>query len=68
MNSAPQSLPVEGFVRLSAVLQVFPVSKSTWWAGIRAGRFPAPVKLTPATSAWRVEDIRQLIADTASQQ
>lgn len=26
---------------------MFPVSRSTWWAGIRAGRFPKGVKLGP---------------------
>ena len=56
-------LPSEGFVRLDAVLAVIPVSRSTWWAGVRSGRFPAPVKLSPRITAWRVEDIRKLIED-----
>jgi prophage regulatory protein len=55
-------LPETGFVRLPIVLKVFPVSKSTWWAGVKYGRFPQPVKLGPRTTAWRVEDIKQLIA------
>jgi prophage regulatory protein len=55
-------LPETGFVRLPDVLKVFPVSKSTWWAGIKDGRFPQPVKLGPKISAWRVNDIRELIA------
>ncbi|MFD0465028.1 helix-turn-helix transcriptional regulator [Microvirga aerilata] len=38
-----------------------PVSKSSWWAGIKTGRFPKPVKLGPRTTAWRIEDIRVLI-------
>jgi predicted DNA-binding transcriptional regulator AlpA len=38
-----------------------PVSKSTWWEGVRTGRFPAPVKIGGVT-AWRVEDIHALIA------
>jgi predicted DNA-binding transcriptional regulator AlpA len=38
------------------------VSKSTWWAGVKSGRFPKPVKLGPRTTAWRVEDIRNLIS------
>ena len=58
-------LPATGFVRLPAIVAprgVFPVSKSTWWAGIAAGRYPRPVKLSERTSAWRVDDIRTLIA------
>ncbi len=54
-------LPETGFVRLPAVLKVFPVSKSAWWAGVKDGRFPKPVKLGPKTTAWRVEDILVLI-------
>ncbi len=54
-------LPQDGFVRLLTVLSLFPVSKSTWWAGIKTGRYPSPVKLGPRATAWRVEDIRALI-------
>jgi prophage regulatory protein len=54
-------LPEIGFVRLPEVLAVFPVSKSAWWAGVKDGRFPKPVKLGPKTTAWRVQDIRALI-------
>ena len=56
------SLPETGFLRLPDVLKVFPVSKSSWWAGIKEGRYPQPVKLGPKMTAWRVEDIRELIA------
>ncbi len=57
-----QVLPETGFVRLPEVLKVFPVSKSTWWAGVKERRYPQPVKLGPKITAWRVEDIRELIA------
>jgi prophage regulatory protein len=50
-----------GFIRLPDVLRVIPVSRSTWWAGVRAGRYPPSVKLGPRITAWRVEDIRELI-------
>ncbi len=55
-------LPNAGFLRLPQVLQLFPVSRSQWWAGVRSGRFPHGVKLGPRTTAWRVEAIRDLIA------
>lgn len=55
------TLPDTGFVRLPQILQVFPVSKSTWWAGVKAGRFPSPVKLSARITAWRAEDIHALI-------
>lgn len=55
------TLPETGFLRIREVLRVFPVSKSTWWAGIKTGRYPKPVKLGIKITAWRVEDIRTLI-------
>ena len=57
-------LPQTGFLRLPAIIAPngpIPVSKSTWWAGIKTGRYPKPVKLSTRISAWRVEDIRDLI-------
>lgn len=59
------TIPETGFIRLPDVLRVFPVSKSTWWAGVKTGRFPAGVKLGPRMTAWRVEDIRALIQNPA---
>ncbi len=59
-------LPETGYVRLPAVLAVIPVSKSTWWNGIKAGRFPKPTKkFGPGISAWDVRDIRALIQSVA---
>jgi prophage regulatory protein len=55
------TLPAEGYVRLPTILAVFPVGRSTWWAGVKDGRFPQPVKLGPRTTAWKVADIRKLI-------
>jgi len=55
--------PQTGLVRLSQILAPYgpiPVSKSTWWAGVKEGRFPQPQKLGPRTTVWRVEDIRSL--------
>jgi len=61
------TLPETGFVRLREVLGFIPVSKSTFWAGIKSGRYPAPVKIGKRCTAWRVEDIRQFI-DAASRE
>lgn len=65
-------LPETGFLRLSQIIgdpkaeppipPIIPVKKSCWWDGVKSGRFPKPVKLGPRVTAWRVEDIRALIA------
>lgn len=69
------TLPSTGYVRLSQIIgnpkadpptpAIIPVGKSTWWAGVKSGRFPRPVKLGPGTTAWRVEDIQALIKQLA---
>ena len=55
-------LPDTGFVRLSTILKIIPISKSTWWAGVKSGRFPKSVKLGCRITAWRVQDIHDLIS------
>lgn len=49
-----------GFLRLPQVLEILPISKSTWWKGVKEGRFPKPVKLSERTSAWSRADIDAL--------
>lgn len=61
-------LPETGFVRLPTVLAVVPVSRSTYYAGMKSGRFPKPTKISERCSAWRVEDIRKLIEGLAEPQ
>lgn len=58
-------LPEVGFVRLPTVLSVYPVGKSTWWNGVKSGKYPQPVHLGPRCVAWRVSDIRKLLGDAA---
>ena len=65
-------LPETGFLRLPQIIgdpkaqppipAIIPVKKTCWWEGVKSGRFPKPVKLGPRVTAWRVEDIRSLIA------
>lgn len=59
------AIPEVGFLRLPQVLAVFPISRSAWWAGVKAGQYPAAVKLSPRCTAWRAEDIRALIERSA---
>jgi prophage regulatory protein len=51
------AIPKTGFLRLPQVLEIIPVGRSTFWAGVKSGRFPKPIKLGPRTTAWRAEDI-----------
>ena len=62
------NLPETGFLRLKQNIGPqgpIPVSKSTWWDGVKSGRYPKPVKLGRRITAWRVEDIKKLIENGA---
>ena len=59
-------LPETGFVRLDTILKLIPVGRTTWWNGVKSGRFPKPIKLGPRTTAWRVEDIQELISQSTA--
>ena len=64
-----EALPENGFLRLKSILAPIgpiPVSKSTWWAGVKDGRFPQPLKLGKRVTVWRAEDIRKLIEKGAA--
>lgn len=62
MSATIQQFPQTGYVRLPTILRVFPVSRSTWWEGVRQQRYPQPVKLGPRITAWKVEDILAFLA------
>lgn len=48
--------------RLPKVLSVYPVSRAQWFAGVKAGQYPASVKISTKCVAWRSGDIRELIS------
>jgi len=51
----------ERCLRLPQVLEIVPVSRATWYAGVKSGRYPAPIKLGPRAVAWQLSDIEKLI-------
>ena len=42
---------------------IIPISKSSWWNGIKSGRYPKPIKLGKNTTVWREDDVRKLVYD-----
>ena len=75
-------LPESGFLRISHLIgdpgdpeadppkppipAIIPVGKSSIWAWVKAGRFPAPVKIGPRVTAWDVRAIRQFLDKQAT--
>lgn len=73
------TLPETGYLRLRnivgtpargdrpAIPGIIPVSRSTWWAGVRSGRYPPPTRaLGDRITAWDVADIRALIESASA--
>jgi predicted DNA-binding transcriptional regulator AlpA len=65
------NIPSIGYLRLKQIIgdpkatppipPILPIGRSTFWLGVKSGRFPAPVKLGPRTTAWTVESIKELV-------
>jgi prophage regulatory protein len=43
------------------IAPLLPVSRSAFWAGVKSGRFPQPVRLGARTVAWRGYEIQEIL-------
>ena len=67
MNEVPHT----GYMRIKQIIgcpksrppimPLIPVGKSTWWQGVKSGRFPQPIKIGKRITVWRAEDIYRFI-------
>lgn len=63
------ALPTEGYCSIKALAQpdgVTPWAESTLWLRVRQGRFPAPERFGARCTRWRVELIREYLADPSA--
>jgi prophage regulatory protein len=67
----------DGLLRISQIVgdpkadppipAIIPVSRSTWWAGVKSGRYPQPLKhLGERITCWRSSDIHALIENAGN--
>lgn len=69
MTTATHQIPEKGFLRLRQILgdkktntpALIPIGRTSWLNGVKSGKYPKPVKLGERTTAWRAQDIRDLI-------
>ena len=71
MRHLTYAVPETGFLRLKQIIGnpkanpaipgLIPISASAWWQGIKSGRYPPAIKLSPGVTVWRAEDIHSLI-------
>lgn len=67
--------PPTGFLRLAQIVgnpktgtpPIIPVSKTTWWQGVKSGRYPKPIKLSKRCTGWRVSEILGLLESMAKE-
>lgn len=73
------TLPSTGYLRLPDIIgnkkadppipALLPVSKTTFWAGLKSGRYPlTPVKLSARCTAFRVEEVKALLDNLAKEE
>ncbi len=66
-------LPQTGFLRANqihgdrkkGIPAILPISRASWWKGIKDGKYPSGIKIGSRTTVWRVEDIRALVEKLA---
>ena len=44
---------------------ILPISKSSWWGGVKSGRFPKAIKIGANTTVWRENEVRSLVDELA---
>jgi len=64
-------LPLTGFLRIKQIIgdkkakppipALIPVSSALFWAKVKNGDWPKPVKISSNCTAWKVEEIRVLM-------
>jgi predicted DNA-binding transcriptional regulator AlpA len=59
-------IPEIGFVPEPQIIYALGICRASWWAGVRAGRYPAGIKIGPRCTVWDAEAIRDLIRRIAA--
>lgn len=52
---------IDPLLRLPQVLQLIPVSRSTWWKWVKDGKAPKGIKIGDRVTAWRQSDVKELM-------
>ncbi|PKM30199.1 MAG: hypothetical protein CVV07_07205 [Gammaproteobacteria bacterium HGW-Gammaproteobacteria-11] len=60
------TLPDSSMLSPDEVLALVRISRSTWYAGIKSGRYPPATHIGPASPRWRLGVIRDVMNGTYS--
>jgi predicted DNA-binding transcriptional regulator AlpA len=67
-DSALLALPQIVGDRKRGIPALVPISRSSWWSGVKEGKYPKPVRISSRRVAWRSSDIAALLERIASGQ
>jgi predicted DNA-binding transcriptional regulator AlpA len=54
----------ERLIKLPEVLATLGMKRTAWYAGIRAGKYPKPIKRSPRDTVWPMSAIQKIVSDT----
>lgn len=64
-------MPTDRYVRVRQIVgdpeavppipAIVQVGTSTWWAWVKAGKAPQPIKLSPRVTVWRESEVRAFV-------
>ncbi len=53
----------EQFIRLPRTMEISGLGRSTIWAYVKKGKFPAPIKLSERVTVWRLSVVNQWLTE-----
>ena len=51
-------------IKLPEVLATVGMKKTAWYDGIKAGKYPKPIKRSPRDTVWPMSAIQKIVSDT----
>lgn len=40
---------------------IIPISRASWWSGVKSGKYPKSHKLSSRVTAWKAADVSRLL-------
>ena len=55
-------MPAAGYIRQAGLIpHILPFSPASLWRFVNQGRFPAPFKLSPRVTAWKISEVMEWV-------
>ena len=54
-------LPEPGYTRVKTILEIFPISRSRWYAAVKDGHIQKPIKISQRAAVWPNNYLNELL-------